>query len=65
MANDYIPRPDARFPARQNNFVTYVNDHLAHSGLAPGLMGAKIWVKVADPPPTRPPPGRPPQKPQN
>ncbi len=29
MANDYIPRPDARFPAWRNNFHTYVNGHLA------------------------------------
>ena len=34
MANDYIQRPDARFPARQNNFVTNVNGHLANLGLA-------------------------------
>jgi hypothetical protein len=27
MANDYIPRQDARFDARQNNFVTYVNGY--------------------------------------
>ncbi len=43
MANDYIPRPDARFHAWQNNFVTYANGHPADSGLAPG-----------DPPPTGP-----------
>jgi len=35
MANDYMPRPDARFHAWQNNFVTYVNDHLADLGLTP------------------------------
>ncbi len=34
MANDYIPRPDARFHAWQNNFITYVNRHLADSWLA-------------------------------
>ena|GEM_PF-6290308 len=43
MANDYIPRPDARFHAWQNNFVTYVNGHLADLALAAG-----------DPPPTGP-----------
>jgi hypothetical protein len=36
MANDYIPRPDARFHAWRNNFVTYVNGHLSDSGLAAG-----------------------------
>lgn len=36
MANDYITRPDAQFHAGQNNFVTYVNDHLADLGLATG-----------------------------
>ena len=39
MANDYIPRPHARFHAWQNNFVTYVNGHLADLGLAAGAMG--------------------------
>jgi len=65
MANDYIPRPDAQFHAWRNNFVTYVNGHLADLGLAVGVMGAKIcgWVAWAsrprscDPPPTPPPPG--------
>ena len=60
MANDYIPRPDARFHAWRNNFVTAVNGHLADLGLAPGAMGAEIWGRVAwasrprtcDPPPT-------------
>ena len=41
MANDYIPRPDARFHARQNNFVTYVNGHLADLGTRPG--GPPPW----------------------
>ena len=36
MANDHIPRPDAPFYAWQNNFVTYVNGHLAGLVLAPG-----------------------------
>ncbi len=27
MVNDSMPRPDARFHAWQNNFVTYVNAH--------------------------------------
>lgn len=36
MANDYIPRRDARFHAWQNNVVTYVNGHLAGLGLAAG-----------------------------
>ena len=65
MANDYIPRPDAQFHARRNNFVTYVNGHLADLGLAPGVMGAEIWVKVGDPPPTPPPPCWPRQKTQS
>ena len=47
MANDSIPRPDGRFHARQNNFVTYVNGHLADVGLAPGVMGAEIRRCVA------------------
>ncbi len=38
MANDYIPRPDARFHARQNNFVTYVNANLADLGPAPDVV---------------------------
>ena len=29
MANDHIPRPTAQFPASGDNFVTYVNGHLA------------------------------------
>ncbi len=33
MANDDIPRPDARFHARQNNFGTNVDGHLADLGL--------------------------------
>ncbi|MCK4340422.1 MAG: hypothetical protein KAY37_01700, partial [Phycisphaerae bacterium] len=33
MANDYIPRPDAQFHAWQNNFIVYVNNHLADLGL--------------------------------
>ena len=36
MTNDTIPRPAARFQARQNDFVTYVNGHPADSGLAAG-----------------------------
>ena len=62
MANDSIPRPDAQFHTRRNNFVTYVNGHLAKLGLAVGVMGAEIWGRVAwasrprscDPPPTGP-----------
>jgi hypothetical protein len=73
MANDYIPRQDARFHARRNNFVTYVNGHLADWGLAGGVMGAEIRDRVAwvsrprscDPPPTPPDPGWPPQKTQS
>lgn len=34
MADDSIPRRDARFHVCQNNFVTYVNGHLADWGLA-------------------------------
>ena len=47
---------DAQFHAWQNNFATYVNGGLADMGLAAGVMGAEIWVKVGDPPPTPPPP---------
>lgn len=36
MANDYIPGPDGDFHAWQNNFVTYVNGHLADLGLIAG-----------------------------
>ena len=45
MANDYIPRPDARFHAWQDNLLVCVNGHLADWGPAP-----------ADPAPTPPPP---------
>jgi hypothetical protein len=33
---DYIPGGDAPFRAWQNNFITYVNGHLADLGLAAG-----------------------------
>ena len=33
MANDYIPPPDARFDAWQNNFVTCINGYPADVGL--------------------------------
>ena len=46
MTNDYMPRPDARFHARQNNVVSYLNGHPADS------KAAEIWVKIGDPPPT-------------
>ncbi len=36
MARDYIPAPDGDFHIWQNNFVTYVNTHLADLGLAAG-----------------------------
>ena len=36
MANDSIPRPVAQFHTWQNNFVTYVNGHLADLRLAAG-----------------------------
>lgn len=36
MANDFIPRSDPPFHARQNNFVRYVNGHAADLGLAAG-----------------------------
>ena len=70
MANDHIPRPDARFHGWQNNFVTYVNGYLADWGLAAGVMGAEIWAWVAwasrprscGPPPPR---GWPPPKTQS
>ena len=57
-----IPRPDARSHARQNNFVTNVNGHLADVGLAAGAVGADIWVKVGDPPRLHPLPVRRPKK---
>jgi len=48
MANNYIPRPHARFHAWQNNFVTYVNGHPAHLGHdAAGALGAQIWGRLA------------------
>ena len=34
MANDSIPRPDARLHPWENNFVTYVNGHPADLALA-------------------------------
>jgi hypothetical protein len=36
MAGDYIPAGDAQFHAWQNNFVVYVNGHLAELGLVAG-----------------------------
>ncbi len=62
MANDYIPRLDARFQAWQNNFAVCVNGHLADLGLAAVAMGAENWGTAArasrprtcDPPPTPP-----------
>jgi len=36
MARDYIPAPDGDFHIWQNNFVTYVNTHLADLGLVAG-----------------------------
>jgi len=36
MAGDYIHAGDAQFHAWQNNFVTYVNNHLADLGLVAG-----------------------------
>ena len=73
MANDCIPRRDARFHAWQKNFVTYVNGHLGDLGLAAGAMGAEIWGSVAwasrprscDPSATPPRPAWPPQKTQS
>ena len=65
MANAYIPRPDARFHARRNNFVTYVNGHPADLGPAPSAMGAEIRVEVGEPPPTSPSPRWSPQKTQS
>ena len=47
MADDYVPRPDARFRAWQSDFVTHVNGHLADSGLAAGMMEPEIWGRVA------------------
>lgn len=37
MANDYIPRPPTQLHARQDNFVTYANDHPADLRLEPAL----------------------------
>ncbi len=70
MADDYIPRPDARFRAWQSDFVTHVNGHLADSGPAAGMMEPEIWGRVAwasrprscDPLPTPPSPRWSPQK---
>ena len=59
MASDSIPRPAAQFHSRQNNFVTYVNGHLADLGLEAGVMVGEISGWVGDPPPTPPPPGWP------
>ena len=36
MARDYVPSPDGDFHIWQNNFVTYVNAHLADLGLIAG-----------------------------
>ena len=60
MADDCIPCPDTRFHARQNNFATNVNGHLAGLGFAAGVMRAEIRGRVAcvsrprscDPPPS-------------
>ena len=73
MANDYIPRPEARFHAWRNNFVTYVKGQTAELGRAVGVMAAKICGRVAwafrppscDPPPTAPRRGWRPQKTQS
>ena len=35
MANDYIPGNDSEFQAWLENFVTYVNAHLADLGIIP------------------------------
>ena len=64
MANDYIPRPDARLHAWRNNLVTYANGHLADLGLAAGAMVAEIWGWGDAAPATPPPPGWAPQKTQ-
>ncbi|MEE9213040.1 MAG: hypothetical protein V3U29_10340 [Phycisphaeraceae bacterium] len=46
------PRPDARFHAWQNNFVTYVNGHLPDWGLAASEAGGNTahytlrWVST-------------------
>ena len=47
MANDSMPRTDARFHPCQNNIVTHVNGHLADFGLAARVMGAEISGRVA------------------
>ncbi|GAF82962.1 unnamed protein product [marine sediment metagenome] len=60
MANDYIPRPDAQFHAWRNNVGTYLNGHLADSGLATAVMGPRSGPRSASPkrdlalPPTDP-----------
>ena len=73
MANDYIPRPDAQFHARRNNFVTYVNGHRTDLGLVgrrdegrdlgPGSVG--VSPAEQGPAADRPPPGWPPQRTQS
>lgn len=65
MCNDHIPRSDAQFYARQNNFVTYVNGRLPDLGPVAGMVGAEIWVKVGAQPPTAPVPSWPAQKTQS
>ena len=47
MAKDDIPRPDAEFQGRQDNFAAYVNDYLGDLRLVVGVMGAEIWRRVA------------------
>lgn len=41
MVNDSIPRPDAGFQARRNNFVAHVNGHVAELGFPAGVMGGQ------------------------
>ena len=45
MANDYIPRREARFHAGQNNFVMYAKNHQADLGLA----AATMWTSTTQP----------------
>ena len=43
MGNDSIPHPLARFDARQDNCVRYLNGGLGDLGLAGCVMTSEIW----------------------
>ena len=45
---DYIPGGEAQFHAWQNNFIVYVNNHLADLGLVAGdVVGLNAAAKPA------------------